>query len=466
MVRLRILKLLLAVAVAAMVASCGGSDNSAGSTTVAGKIVGFGSIYLDNGNRYDSSSIDSCELDDVQVSGNCQDSLSVGQYVSFSVDDKGKIKSLRYDDDIEGPATGVVVTDGDFEFSVFGVSVITTATTQWKDFPSAPTIAADLEGVNVEISGEWINSSLQANYIEKQSDSDSSYEAKGTVGNVSGSTFDLTLKDGAVLSIDASSTGYIPLEGDYVEVKGTFDGTTFTASRIQPEDSDDFDHDGESEITGILNCDSVLTECTIRDTTVDISNAASCESLIGSRVEAKGSYDQTGNILVAAYCEDEDEKDELEVKCDITSIDVPDLLQPKVGTVVCGFSHTSATVSVKFLASPSIAMFSHDASSTPADLTHLLEGDCVKIKAGSDGAGGYIAGYLESEGSGSCSNYKLEGPVDNVSATDISVLGITFQHDSSTKFDYGDINSITAGDRVKIKDDNSDGILSLISLGH
>ncbi len=466
MVRLRILKLLLIATVSAAVASCGGSGSTAGSTTVAGKIVGFGSIYLDNGNRYDSSSIDSCELDDVQISGNCQDSLSVGQYVSFSVDDMGKIKSLRYDDDIEGPATGVVVTDGDFEFSVFGVAVITTATTQWKDFPSVPAIAADLEGVNVEISGEWINSTLQANYIEKQSDTDSSYEAKGTVGNISGSLFDLTLKDGSVLSVDASSTGYIPLEGDYVEVKGAFDGTTFTASKIQSEDSDDFSHDGEAEITGILNCDSVLTECTIRDTTVDISNAASCESLIGSRVEVKGNYDQTGHILTASYCKDEDERDELEVKCDITSIDVPDLLQPKVGTLVCGFSHTSDTVSVNFLGSPNVAMYSGDSSSTPADLTQLLAGDCVKIKAGSDGAGGYIGGYLEYEGSGGCSSYKLEGPVDSVSATDISVLGITFQHDLSTVFKNGDLGSITAGDRVKIKDDNSDGILSLISLDH
>ena len=466
MVRLRILKLLLVAAVAATVASCGGSGSSAGSTTVAGKIVGFGSIYLDNGNRYDSSNIESCELDDVQVSGNCQDSLSVGQYVSFSVDDKGKIKSLRYDDDIEGPATGVVVTDGDFGFSVFGVSVITTATTQWKDFPSVPVIAADLEGVNVEISGEWINSTLQANYIEKQSDSDSSYEAKGIVGNISGSTFDLTLKDGSVLSVDASSTGYLPVDGDYVEVKGTFDGTTFTANKIQSEDSDDFSHDGEAEITGILNCDNLLTDCTIRDTTVDISNAASCESLIGSRVEVKGNYDQTGNILMASYCEDEDEKDELEVKCDVASIDVPDLLLPKVGTLVCGFSHTSDTLSFSFLGSPKVAMFSGDSSSTPADLTQLLEGDCVKIKAGSDGAGGYIGGYLEYKGSGGCSSYKLEGPVDSVSATDISVLGITFQHDASTKFEHGDIGSITAGDRVKIKDDNTDGILSLISLDH
>ena len=466
MVRMKIFKLFVVMAFAVAIASCGGSDAPAGSTTVAGKIVGFGSIYLDNGNRYDSSSIDSCELDDVQVSGNCQDSLSVGQYVSFSVDDNGKIKSLTYDDDIEGPATGVILNDSDFEFSVFGVTVITTATTQWKDFPSTPTVAADLEGVIVEISGEWINSTLQAHYIEKQSDSDTSYEAKGVVGNISGSMFDLTLKNGSVISVDASSTGYVPVEGDYVEVKGTFDGTTFTASKVESEDSDDFSHDGHAEITGILNCGSVLTECTIRDTTVDISNAASCESLIGSRVEVKGSYDQAGNILIASYCEDEDEEDELEAKCEIASIDVPDLQQPKVGTLVCGFSHTSDTISFSFPGSPKVAMFSGDSSSSPSDLTQLYEGDCVKIKAGSDGAGGYIAGYLEYEGSGSCSKYKLEGPVDSISTTDISVLGITFQHDASTRFEHGDINSINAGDRVKIKDDNTDGTLSQISLDH
>lgn len=457
------LKVICTTGVVALLAACGGSNSgSTGATSVAGKIVGFGSIYLDNGKRYDSSSIDTCEIDDQQISGDCQQNLSVGQYVRFKTDANGKIESLSYDDDIEGPATNVVVNDNDFEFTVFGVTVTTSTSTQWKDFTSVPATAADLEGVEVEISGEWVNSILLASYVERQGDSDSSYEMKGTVGNISGTTFDLSLKDGSTISVDSSSTGYVPVEGDYVEVEGSYDGITFTASKVEVEDHHEFDHDGEVEITGTLSCNSGLMDCQIRDAIVDISAAASCQDMVDTRVELKGYYDQTSGVLLAEYCESED--DELEVKCDVHSVDVPDVLQPKVGSLVCGFSHTSETITVEFSGSPNVAMFSDDSSSSPVDLTQIQTGECVEIEASSNNSGGYVAGYIELEHTSSCSSYKLEGPVDSITATEITLMGVTFQHDTSTIVKDSDISFVQAGDFVKIKDDNADGVLSKIKI--
>ena len=256
------------------------------------------------------------------VAGVCADSRDVGMTLSMQVDASGSVMALHYDDDLEGPVTDVTGTDGNYSFRIFGVEVLTKAPgTQWHDFNTDPPLPAELDGVIVEVSGEWQNDKLFASYVEKQDSSDATYEVEGTVDTVTGTSFTMALRNGTIISVDADSANLVPQAGDYIEVEGSYNGIIFTAIRIEIEDDDDFEDDGEAEITGTLLEDTTgSTGYSIGSTAVDISNASGCAGLVGSIVEAEGSYDQSTGILVVRECEDED--NELEMKCQVDTVAV------------------------------------------------------------------------------------------------------------------------------------------------
>jgi hypothetical protein len=440
--------------------SSSGSDGSGPATTsgstIVGNITGFGSIIMSNGVEYDTENISGCEIDDESTSGKCDDNLNVGMRVSLKTDVDGAVTSVHYDDELEGVATNVTGSNGNFEFEVFGVTVATSSPeTQWDDFAANPPIlATDLEGKNVEISGEWQSNSLIASYVEKQDDSDTEFEAKGTVSNVSADGFTLTLRSGTTINVVASEN---PTDGSFIEIKGTYVGSTFTASEIEVEDIDNFDDESEIEVTGKLVANSAGHS--INTTNVDISNASSCTDLVGKIVEAEGVYNKDTKVLVVEECEDEDE--ELEMKCDVSGVSGIVTATPKVGTVMCDFpGATGGPVTIEFRDSPNLAMFTGDNTAATFDLRNVTQGDCVEIKASIDTSTGtdiYVAGLIEHEGAGACGAYELEGPVEASTANSITSIGITYVIDGST---IGITPSV--GETVKIKDDNGDGTVDVI----
>ena len=468
--KLRLLtgSLVSALALAGLTACSDGDTTSttASESTVVGSIAGFGSIIMNNGIEYNTDNITTCEVDDTDVAGVCEDSLSVGMNISMQLDSSGAVSSVHYDDDLEGLAANVSETDGNYRFEVFGVVVTTESPrTQWQGFNTNPPLPAELDGTNIEVSGEWQGTELVASYIEKQSDT--SFEVEGSVGTVNGALFPLTLNNGGTVNVDASSANLIPQAGDYVEVEGSYDTVTATlmAVRIELEDEDDFDDDGEAEITGTLLQDgSSTTGFSINSTQVDISNAPSCTNLVGSVVEAEGFYNQATGVLVVAECEDED--DELAMKCQVTNVTVTDpTLQPKVGSVECDFAPASGEpLTVEFRDSPELAEFSGDDSVDHFDLTDISAGVCVEIEASTDTTGALIAGLveLEDEVTSGCSDYELEGPVDVITANAITVLGISFTVISgTTEFPDG---IPLADNSVKVKDDNADGVADSVEI--
>lgn len=466
--KLRLLtgSLVSALALAGLTACSDGDTTSttASESTVVGSIAGFGSLIMSNGVEYNTDNITTCEVDDTEVGGVCEDSLSVGMNISMQLDSSGAVSSVHYDDDLEGLAANVSETDGNYRFEVFGVVVTTVAPgTQWKDFNTNPPLPAELDGANVEVSGEWQGTELVASYVEKQDDT--SFEVEGSVGTVNGALFPLTLNNGGTVNVDASSANLIPQAGDYVEVEGSYDTVTATlmATRIEFEDEDDFDDDGEAEITGTLLQDNSATGFSINSTQVDISNAPSCTNLVGSVVEAEGVYNQATEVLVVRECEDED--DELEMKCQVSNVSVTDqLLLPKVGTIACDFAPAGGSLTVEFRDSPELAEFSGDDSVDHFDLTDISIGDCVEIKASMDTTGALVAGLLEleDETTSGCTAYELEGPVDAVTTDAITVLGISFTVISGTT-DFPDGVPV-ADNIVKIKDDNADGTADTVEI--
>ena len=460
------MKAALPVAIALVMSACGGSDSGTSSTTtsestVVGTITGFGSIIMNNGREYPTDGLSNCDVDDMTVAGVCEDSLSTGMHVTLHTDANGAVTSLKYDDELEGAVTtgSVIGVNGEYTFEVFGVTVTTTNPgTQWDDFNNNPPTIGGLDGANVEISGEWQqDGSLLASYVELQDDS--IHEVKGTVGAITDSNFPLTLKSGSTIDVDGSALSPLPAEGDFVELKGSFDSAanTFIATDSEIEDEDDFDSDSEAEITGTLteNVDS-STGFSIGNTNVDISGASSCSGLVGLLVEAEGSYDVDTGVLVVRECEDEDE--DMEVKCQVSNnAIIPDETKPKVGSVECDFTGTTGgPLTIKFNDSPDMAMFSGDSTASTFDLTDVLSGDCVEIKFSKDANGDYIAGLIEDEGTG-CSSYELEGILDSFNdLLNITALGITFTVNSGTTYN-SDKTGLVAGAKVSIKDDGANG---------
>jgi hypothetical protein len=460
---------LISVLAVAVLSACSDSDTGSVATetpatgsTVVGTVAGFGSVILNNGVEYNTDNVTECDLDDADIATKCEDSMAVGMNVSMQLDDNGAVSSIHYDDDIEGPISDVSGTDGDFSFKVLGVDVTTVAPdTQWDDFSTSPPQASELDGAIVEISGEWQGSVLVASYVEKQSDSDDSYEAKGTVSAIESTRFTLQLRDGSTIDVDASNANLLPQVGDFVEVEGSFDGTQLNAIRIEVEDEDDFDDDGEAEITGTLTQDdSSSTGYSIASTDVDISEAQGCAELVGSTVEAEGFYDQATGILFVEECEDE--QDELEMTCLVSAVEV-DPLSPKVGTVSCDFPNTTGgPLSVEFRDSPEIAEFSDDDSIDRFDLTDINAGDCVEIKASKDSTATLVAGLLELEEVASdCESYDIEGPSETITADVITVLGITYGIDGDTSMPD---TMPVVGDTVEVVDTNADGIADSVEI--
>ena len=470
---------LCALAITGLV-SCGGSGDSSSTTTddtlgstVVGTISGFGSIIMDNGVEYETDGLSSCEVDDLMVVGVCEDSLSTGMHVTLHTDANGEVTSLKYDDELEGVASNIIGTGGNYTFEVFGVMVTTVNPgTQWDDFSTNPPTAAELKDVNVEVSGEWLNGTLIASYVEKQNDGDNEHEVKGTVGVILGSDFSLALKDGAtIINVDGSALSSLPAEGDFVELKGAFDSGSneFIATDSEIEDDFDFDSDSEVEITGTLVEDiESSTGFSIGNTEVDISGVSSCSGLTGLLVEAEGTFDVDTGVLEVKECENEDEDEDMEVKCMVSNnAIVPDSTKPKVGSLGCDFTDTTGgPLTIIFNDSPDIAMFSGDSTDITFDLTNVLAGDCVEIKFSKNANDDYIAGFIEHEdNSGDCESYELEGMLDsfNDSTNEITVLGITFNVDSVTVYNP-DKASLVDGVKVTVKDDNADGIAEEIEI--
>ena len=470
------------LAVTGMVACGGSGSDSASSTdsgsTVVGTIAGFGSIIMNNGVEYETDGLSDCEVDDDDVAGKCEDSLSTGMHVTLKTDANGVVTSLKYDDELEGVASNVTGIDGsgNYTFEIYGVTITTTSPeTQWDDFSANPPTIDELDDANIEVSGEWLNGTLNASYVEMQSDD--SHEVKGTVGVISGSDFPLTLRNGDTIDVDASaiSVSQFPVEGDFVELEGSYNATTtiFTATDIEVEDEGDFDGDSEAEITGTLaeNLDS-STNYSIGNTDVDISGAPSCTALIGSMVEAEGRFNQDTGVLVVRECENEDEDEDMEAKCQVVEdATVSGISTPKVGSVICGFPGTTGDpLTIKFNDSPDLAMFSDDSTASTFDLTDVDMGDCVEIKFSKDANGDYIAGLIKHEDNGGCDSTELEATFDatvddfnnSITPPYITLVGVTFTTNATV---YDPISpSLGNGDKVKIEDIDADGNADIIEI--
>jgi hypothetical protein len=472
--------------VAATLAACGGSNDSADFTpgtpsaavpqTTVGQISGFGSIYV-NGVEYDTSGA-TLDVDDAAASGD--DALAVGMVVkvdgSVNADGRtGQADAVYYDDDIEGPVRNLAADMNDLNiktFTVMGVTVSVSSNGTNFEGEDDPSFSFDtiMDGDNVEVSGEFDGDVLIATYVEKQDALDDEFEAKGTVDMYDGGDqFVLVLRNDAMLNVTIAAGAEIPSagvsDGQFVEVEGTIPDPVnapdaILATKVELEDYDRIGDDDEDEVElkGILNYDMESDTWSVKDVALAfgdnteyspeaLADAVADQSASGLYVEVEGQY--VNDVLQVREIELED--DDLEFKADVAEVVATDA---RDGTITLSFGLATGTVDVRVTPE---TMFVDDEAMDHHDLNSLMMGDKVEIKARLADDGMIYASSLHMEDD---AGYEVEGPVDAISDGSISVLEIGFTLDMNTMFE----GAPQVGDYAEVEDDDGDGIADSVEL--
>ena len=231
----------------------GGSSGSAsghyaeggiGGTGISnGPISGFGSIFV-NGVEYHTQSADvfvegvNMGSGDVAVANN----LAIGKVVTVqgSIPSGNQATATRVDfnDNVEGPVQSITQIDANTrQLIVLGQTVIVDANTRLVNTSLNALSTNNL----VEISGVVTQTgAIQATYLEKKLDSfpfGGSVEVQGWISNFNGTAQTFTISSLQVAYAGADLTALTtPLgNGLAVEIKGSYSGGVFQASRIEPE---------------------------------------------------------------------------------------------------------------------------------------------------------------------------------------------------------------------------------------
>ena len=465
----------------------GGTVGSAGagaqSAVVAvGRIDAFGSVFV-NGVEYETDRA-TLRVDDRSAADDS--SLSVGMVVRVrgTADDSGHGTALeiRYDDEVEGLVTGLIVDAADAtlkRFSVLGVSVVaSSATTVFRGHQGAAFTFADLsDGDHIEVSGDFDGNTLLASFIKQEDGSDNDFEVKGTVSGLNGGKFVLTLRSGRTLNVTLAagvalpSTGFA--NGAFIEVEGTIPDATkptdLLASRIEIEDRHDLDGDGDddddrnssgADIEGVLSVDG--DTWSVRDTELKFSAATEYrpaslaagiadDSAAGMRVRVRGPV-VDGVLQVRRIRADgrADGADDLELKGFVERV----TRNVAAGTTTIEMSFAPAVGTVDVLVN-SETLLMNDDGVVGLDLSRLAP-DVTFIEVhGFLDNGHFVARVLEVEDR--ADEYEVEGPLDAngfVANVSISALGVKFMLDAGSLLEGG---NPLANDTVDIEDVDRDG---------
>lgn len=447
----------------------GGTDlgiSGSGAPIAMGTIDAFGSIFV-NGVEFDT---DEAEIiaDGQRVT---EDDLSVGMVVTVSgtINDDGitgTADAVIFDDDVQGPIEAIAIDDsGDSAtITVLGLDIIIErGSTVFKNTTFDTLALGDV----VEVSGfpEGI-SQLRATLIEKESDfieGESDIELKGTVSNLTDSTFTL-----GNYTIDYSNADLTEVtngtltEGMFVEVEGTLSGVQILASEIETERRIDerFEDDDEFNLQGTIRDYESNSSFTINGVQVDASNAVFEPSFLsladGLIVEVEGAW--SNSVLFAT-----------EVKARRGKIEV----EGAVGAL----SNEDQTVTIRLVNGTLLfkadnrTMYDDDTDRvTRFGFSDLSIGDFLEIEAYDDGTQ-LLATSIERDDR---DDEVLQGPVDSFNqALDITVLGIQYSTQGA-RFESRNGQNVSAsvfyadlkiGDFVKIKDKElADGIADEVEI--
>ncbi len=455
--------------------ACGGGSGSATSDASgiisSGTITGFGSVYV-NGVKFetDTSSFN------IEGDTGTQSDLAIGMVVQvngvINPDGiTGTATSIVFDDDLQGPVANYALsTDGlTATFDVLGIPVqIDSKTTYFDTDNGGIAIDTITDGQFVELSGFFDgNGTLIASRIENKNGSDNNAELKGNITGLNGTDF--TLKG---ISVDASTARLEDLpnglqENTYVEVKGTYDGTKIIATKVESEEFKFGDSD-EFEIEGFIS-DFANNQFKVNGITVDISQVRKMEPRnmqLANNLQIEVEGPLVNGVLIAE--ELKMRTGEVELQAYISSVDYDN------GTfeVTMGTNNTILTIAtgIETQFEDDIDGF-FDTRDISNRLKDLQAGQFVEIEGYQDDTGNIFAVEVEVSDP---DDIEIQGVLESIQSDQITVLGVNFTINSTTRFEGTNDNTLTqttfeaavaAGQSwVKVKDTNDDGIADKIEI--
>ena len=450
----------------------------------SGSVSGFGSVFV-NGVEFET---DSSTFDVDGISGT-QDDLAIGMIVqvSGSINDDGvtgTATNISFDDELQGPVTGLTAPDADGltrSFTVLGTNVIIDSSSTTFDVssdisvPPNPAFGFDTiaNNNNVEISGFFdSNGNLKATRIELKNinfDTNSIVEIKGTISVLNGTSFNL-----GSLAVDASTATLddLPngLEDDLsVEVKGTLDAglTNLTATKVEAEDNS-VDDTNEFELEGIITDYVDDSNFKISGISVNASNATrepiSLSLANDVHIEAEGAI--VNGILVAD--EIESEGGDIKVHAMVSSVDVatntfkikPVSTQPEITVTVTTDTQLEDDVN----------------DFEPFTLNNLVANtDFVEVRGYDDGNGGIKANEVDVKDPDDVIVQSVIQTGSSLGSNIIKVLGVEFSTaPSQTVFRDANEDTLTPtqffgavtldSTLIKVKDEDDDGLAEEVEI--
>jgi len=317
----------------------------------------------------------------------------------------------------------------------------------------------------IEVSGFVDNAGLlHATRIEKKENfvaGASEIELKGIVSGLSGTTFSLGSFTVNFAGADLSGVfGGVVANGMEVEVKGTLNGTTITATRVE-EEEDLFDADEDKvSLEGIITDFVNNSNFSIAGQPVDASSATfePAGLVLGNGVEVEAEGPIVNSVLQATEVEARGG----DVKIDATVLSVNNT----GGTITLQFVPGNVTVSVTSQTSLRDDLGIFD----PYTLGNIAAGNFLEIRGFVDGNGNIIADEIRRDDP---DDDILQGPADSCTAgSDVVIFGLSFGLVNGTT-SFEDENEVPLADSaafcnavnsssffVKVKDDQSsrDGV--------
>ena len=448
----------------------GGTGADTKEITTLGTITGFGSIFV-NGIEFETDSA-AISVDD---NPGGEDDLKLGMVVTVSgtLDDSGHhavANHVTFDDEVQGPVGAITPGADDTTkiLDVLGVQVQIHRTATVFDDTSFDGVSSDDV---IEVSGlPGIGGVVVATRVEKKSSfvpGSSEVELKGIVSGLSGQRFELGRFSVDFTGADLSRLpGGAVVNGQQVEVKGTLNGATISATRIKEED-DLFSGGGSSSSSSAkVSIEGIVTDFAgngsfrVSGQAVDASNAvftpASLTLANGSRVEVEGPV--VDGVLRAVKVGARGGS--VRVEASVVAVDSAS------GNITMGFVPGSLAVTVN-----NQTLMRDDLKvSNPLTLAAIGAGDFLEIRGYLDGANGVTASEIRRD---KRDDDILRGPASDCQPGDgVTVLGLRFGFGSGTsRFRALDSGSISGEDFcrlatdsglfVKIKDDEKrrDGIV-------
>lgn len=437
------------------ISGIGGTGGVLASSVSVGPITGFGSIFV-NGVEYETTSAT------INLDGNdaLENQLKLGMVVQVNgtISDDGRTgiaSRVIFDDDVQGPISEITTsTDGSSKtLVILGISVQVNALSTVFEDTTFNTLAVD---DLVEVSGfVQEDGSIQSTRIERKSEFSaglSEVEIKGTVENLIDNVFETR-----GYTVDFSSAQLSDFEGNtlanglYVEVKGTLDGTSISATEIELEDEDSWDEVERGSIEGSITNFVSASEFNINGLPVNAGSASiSPASLIlqnGVQVEVEGNV--SNGVLVATRVEARD--DEVEIAGVISSLDAANEL------IEIGFGYQSVGFSVD-----SRTRFEDDLDDvSPFSLNNLMTGQFIEAHLINSDSG-LLATEVKLD---ELDDFKLQASVEEfVANVSITLLGVTFST-TDAEFQNSQEQSISSqefydeleiGQILELKDETGD----------